>query len=108
VAKDRPTLVQQNKSWEELERLKREGYLNGKCGAGIFHTGQNDPFIEGCKVHDSKYSIQDGVRSEADRELSSTMWKEVKSEKQFIRRNLLAVRATTYDFLVRIFGPLLW
>lgn len=108
MAKDRPTLVQQNKSWEELEQLEREGYLKGKCGAGLLHTGDNDPFLEPCKIHDSKYSVSIGSRSEADRELSAGMWAKVKSEPKFIRRNLLAVQATTYDFLVRIFGPILW
>lgn len=108
MAKDRPTLVQQNKSWEELEQLEREGYLKGKCGAGLLHTGDSDPFLEPCKKHDSKYSVSIGSRTEADRQLSSDMWKKVKEEPNYLRRNLLAVQATIYDGLVRIFGPILW
>lgn len=108
MAKDRPTLVQQNKSWEELERLKQEGYLKGRCGVGILNTGESDPFLEACKVHDSEYSTREGSEGPADRKLSSSMWQQVKAEPKFFRRNFLAVRATIYDTLVKIFGPFVW
>lgn len=108
MGKDRPTLLQQNKSWEELERLEREGYLKGRCGVGVLNTGESDPFLEACKIHDSEYSTQEGAESSADRKLSSSMWRQVKATPNFVSRNLLAVRATVYDTLVKIFGPFVW
>lgn len=108
MVKDRPTVIYVSKDPLKLQEEAKKAYEEGKCGAGAFHTGENDPFLEACKIHDSKYSISVGAQSEADRELSSNMWKRVKSEQSFLRRNILAVRATIYERLVQVFGPWLW
>jgi len=108
VAKDSPTVIYVSKDPLKLQEEAKKAYEEGRCGAGAFHTGENDPFLEACKIHDSKYSVAEGAQSEADRELSTNMWKRVKSEQSFLRRNILAVRATIYERLVQIFGPWLW
>lgn len=108
MGKDKPVTIYHFKDPEKLDAIAKKAFEEGRCGAGILHTGKDDPFLEACKIHDSKYSVSVGAQSEADRELSSNMWKRVKAEQSFLRRNLLAVRATIYDGLVRIFGPILW
>ena len=108
MAKDRAVTIYHFKDPEKLDTIAKKAFEEGRCGAGVLHTGKDDPFIEACKLHDSKYSVSEGSQSEADRELSSNMWKRVKSEQSFLRRNLLAVRATIYERLVQVFGPWLW
>ena len=79
------------------------------CGYGLFKTGEDDPLLRACDVHDARYG-----QHEVGKEFEP--YSQARADREFLNNSLrlaggskiLKARAYIYYGLIRTFGWLVW